>query len=251
MIMKIKPMSIILIGAIVTIIGGTVTAIGTYFQNKASSKRMQSIQSTSEQQLQEIGKLQTQNNSLKTTVEDLNVKASEQQKTILDLTKQNTQLSLQLAQSTEKLYGNLTGGDAYLELIITPISTNQADLYLLSHGDFPLYDITLQITSVDMARNPKNISHDDWQKIRVSINAGNLHQRSAMPLGKFSSDFSKGKKDFTIQFSARNGHFSQKLLMFKLNDSWEKSVIITNMLNNKILYEMHDTGIPKELLSEK
>jgi hypothetical protein len=251
MIMKLKPMNIILIGAIVTIVGGTVTAIGTYFQNKTSSKRMQSIQSTSELQLQEIGKLQDQNNSLKTTVEDLNAKAGEQQKTILDLTKQNALLSLQLTQSTEKLYGNLTGGDAYLELIITPKSANQADLFLFSHGDYPLYDITLQITSVDMAKDPKNIANDEWQKIQVSLKAGNLHQRSAMPLGPISSDFSKDKKKFTIQFSARNGHFVQELLMFKLKDSWKKSVTITNMLNNEILYEKHDDDIPRELLSEK
>ena len=67
------------------------------------------INSKSEKQLNEIANLQTLNRLLQSTVDTLNDKALPQSETILELSKQNSELSLQLAKSTETLHALLEG----------------------------------------------------------------------------------------------------------------------------------------------
>jgi len=255
--MKLKPMNIIFIGALIAIAGGLLTAWGTHKQNKASSKRMQDIQNTgesinskSEQQLAEISTLKNQNTDLKLTIDSLNIKASEQQKTILDLSKQNSELSLQLAHSTQSLYGNLTGGDSFCELIIKPINATQADLTLVTHGNYPLYELSLRIVDLDLFSKVEIKTLDDMAKTQAILEIGNIQANSAKLLGQLNSDFSKDYASFNIFYNARNGFFTQGIRMFKIGNSWKGSTSITSSTLNKILFEKTDPTIPKNLLNK-
>ena len=74
-------MTIIFIGAIVAVVGGLLSAFGTFKQNKSSSSRMSSIQTKaeeigkqSERQLKEINNLNRQNAFLQLNVDSLNNK---------------------------------------------------------------------------------------------------------------------------------------------------------------------------------
>lgn len=257
-IMKLKPMNIIFIGALIAIAGGLLTAWGTFQQNKASSKRMQNIQSTSEslnnkteQQLKEIINLKTQNALLQSTVDSLNIKSTNQQNTILDLGKQNSDLSLQLSQSTQTLYGNLTGGNSYCELIIKPVNTTTAELILISHGDFPLYELSLRVVDLDILEKTEIKSIEDIGKTQLILNVGNMQANSAQVLGQITADFSKDYKAFNIFYNARNGFFTQGTRMFKIDSSWRDATVITSLTSNKTLYEKNDPAIPKELLKAK
>ena len=251
-------MNIIFIGAIIAIAGGLLTAWGTFLQNKASSKRMQNIQSTgetltlkSEEQLNEIIKLKTSNSLLQSTTDSLNIKSTEQQKTILDLSKQNSELSLQLSQSTQTLYGNLTGGDSYCELIIKPINSITAELTLVSHGEYPLYELSLRIVDLDVFNKTEIKSLDDIAKTQVILNVGNVPVKSAQFLGQIRADFSIDYKAFNIFYNARNGFFTQGTRMFKIENSWKGATSISSLTSNKLLYEKSDPSIPKELLKTK
>lgn len=72
-----KPMVIILIGAIITIAGGVVTAVGTYRQNKSSSSKSDSILANTGLTIEGVKNLQTENESLKKEVIALSGKQDE------------------------------------------------------------------------------------------------------------------------------------------------------------------------------
>jgi len=248
-------MNIIFIGALIAIAGGLLTAWGTLQQNKASSKRIQNIQSTgesintkSEKQLKEIINLKTQNSLLKSTVDSLNSKANEQQEKIIELSNKNSELSLQLARSTETLYGSLTGGSSFCELIIQPIGPNVAEMTLVSHGDFPLYELSLRIVDLDLFGQTKIKTFDDFAKTQVILNVGNMQPHSAKIIGQLTSDFSKEYKAFNVFFNARNGFFTQGTRLFKINNSWKGATEISGLNKNNLLYKKNDPAISKDLL---
>jgi len=102
-----KPMTLILIGAIVAIIGGLISAYGTYSHNKKSSEKSDKIY----QQLEN------------------------QAKTIDELRRENT-----------NLYSKLTGGDSYCKIEVTfNATTNKPSFRLMHIGDSPLQNFNISI----------------------------------------------------------------------------------------------------------
>jgi hypothetical protein len=256
--MKFSYMSIIFIGALISIVGGLLVAFGTYKENKSSSKKMDEIQTTgknvedkSTKQLNEIANLKAQNLILKSTIDSLNTKADNQENAIIEMAKQNTNLSLQLSKATQNLYGNLTGGDSYCEIAITPITPSSATGFVYTHGDFPVYEVQARIVDLDNEKLKKEIhTIDDAMAGDVLINVGELSTKTGKLLSPMNFDFTKDRKSFNIFYNARNGFFTQFTRMFKINNVWKTSVkIIDN--KGKLLYEKHDSDIPADFLNLK
>ena len=248
-------MTIIFIGAIIAIIGGLITAYGTYIQNKSSSFRMQSIQEKgeaigkqTEKQIEEIGNLKIQNNALKANVDSLNEKASEQIKTIVDLSIQNSELSIQLTTATKTLYDNLTGGESFCEIYIAPITSDSARLDVIHHGTATLFDVTVQITDLAIFRKIKNNNFKDAQ---IFMNFNTINAHTAITGSSIKSDFSTHFKEFNLQFSARNGAFTQMIRLYKKDGKWLYATRIKSFTDSKIFFEKIDPLFPKDLIKWK
>lgn len=244
-------MNIIFFGALITIVGGLMTAWGTYKLNKTSSEKIEKIKETgdtinkkSDQQLDEV-------KELKSTIDNLNKKTSKQQETIVKLSEQNYDLSLQLSKSTETLYGNLTGGDSFCELKIKPLDNGRAQMILLNNGEFPIYEVSIRILDLDLFDASKIKTIKDFDKDQILLNIGNIPKQTGIPLENLTSDFSKDYKAFNIFFIARNGHFTQTTRLYKINGKWKESIKIFNNSKEKAIKTKTDPGIPKELLSSK
>ena len=92
-----KPMTIILIGAIIVVIGGFVGAIGTFVHNKKSSAKTDRIEIGIKQTDLSVSNLKAQNDSL-------SVKLEKQSETIEKLREENTDLSIRLSDKTSNIY---------------------------------------------------------------------------------------------------------------------------------------------------
>lgn len=249
--MKIEPNYLIAIGAAITIIGGVLAAFGTFQLNRSTSKENRKVTHKIDEQMKEIKFLNDQNSSLQKKINELNLNSNNQEERIKELSKQNFELSIQLSRSTETLYGNITGGDSFGELIVTPIDHNKAELMLISHGKYPLYELSLRIVDIELIKTVKIRTMDDIYKTQPIISVGNMQVSSALPLGKLSSDFTHSYKEFNIFFDARNGFFVQNIKLSKKENSWVKSTSITNLVNNKLLFEKTDPDFPENLLNAK
>jgi hypothetical protein len=107
-----KPMVIILIGAIITIVGGVLTAVGTYRQNKSSSSKSDAIFVNTGLTVDGVKKLQAENVDLKNEVKSLSGKQDEL------LASQDTlqQMLEPFIEYSYKLYPTLDKEDALKKL---------------------------------------------------------------------------------------------------------------------------------------
>lgn len=211
---------------------------------------MNNLQASSGKQLKEIADLKSQNTMLNSTVGTLNNKVDEQQNRILDLIKQNSDLSLQLGKAAENIYGNVTGGNSFCELIITPQTETTARMILLAHGEFPQYEINIRIVDLALFGKNNDYSEEGLKKSQVILNIGNMSPESSEMLNVLQGDFSSNKKAFNIFFSARNGFYVETLRLFKIDNLWKRSIKIHKQFNNELLYQQDDQGIPTEYLDE-
>jgi len=146
----IKPMTIILVGAIIAIIGGVVSAVGTFLHNKQSSEKSTRIETGVNKANEEVAELRKQNDTLKTN-------SDAQLNKIDELRKENNILSSKLMDKSLDIYNNLTGGEGNKPLIIIDPSSimnddNPATPYyslvqflVKNNGEYPLRNVTVKI----------------------------------------------------------------------------------------------------------
>lgn len=131
----IKPMTIILIGAIIAIIGGLIGAVGTWLHNKQSSEK-------STRTLQNTTELLKENTNLKEKVDSQSNKIDE-------LRDENTQLYKDLLSKSEELNKFLGGSDAYPILLVNSMNSKNGEsgfiFRITNEFDYPVYDIEINV----------------------------------------------------------------------------------------------------------
>lgn len=172
--MTIKPMNIILIGAIIVtiggFIGGIIVAYGTFKQNQSSSIKTDSIKLTGEQAYGKIQELEHHNNDLKETIakqnKDLvdaykeldkaNVALSNKSDQIIDSTGELTKTQAKLIDANEKneklqtkLFNQVTSAGAVPVLYFSGFDYNNYRVVNLSletkFRSYPVKDVRVEI----------------------------------------------------------------------------------------------------------
>ena len=183
------------------------------------------------------------------TKDKLNNKADEQVKTIVELSKQNSELAKQLANSTKIIHDNITGGDSFCEIYISPNSGDSARIEAIHHGTATVYDLGIKLTDVEVFRKLKKNGKDGFKDAQLSMTLGNVSPRTVMSMGILTSDFSTSFKQFNIQFSSRNDSYFQVLKLFKKGDTWIRATRIKSLSSDKIIYEEIAQSFPIEHLN--
>jgi hypothetical protein len=143
-------MSFILAGSIIAIIGGLVSAFGTYYQNKKSSEKSDKIVTGVSGIDTKVTDVKTQNKELRHKAEQLSEKLDVQAKIIDDLRKENTDLYSKLAHTSRDIYNSVTGGSSYCVLdAVFPYKgkgVHTLPKYFLRHvGNSPLRNVQVSI----------------------------------------------------------------------------------------------------------
>jgi hypothetical protein len=140
-----KPMAIILIGAIITVIGGLVTAVGTFRQNKSSSSKSDSILANTGLTIDGVKKLQAENENLKDEVISLSGKQDEllaNQDTLRQKLEPFIEYAYKLyptldeTEALKKLTSRLDGLSSELKNIKNTITSFDATVYIKFSGNW-------------------------------------------------------------------------------------------------------------------
>lgn len=248
--------NLILVGAIITVLGGVFTAFFSWKESKSSSKQINSIQNTGEKQLIEIGDLKNQNDTLNSTVDSLNEKILNQNNTIDGLRNQNTELSIQLTSAAKMLYGNITGGDSYCMSFIRPISKNQGIISFIHQGKFPLYDVQIRMVDLELyssitANSIEDLSKSEVLNMNISILSSYKEQTATIATEPvyFKTDFTNRFKAFNIFYITRNSKFTEEIRLYDTKDGWVKAIRVFR--SDKLLFEKIEKGFPISLVDWK
>jgi|GEM_PF-5925235 len=194
---KLKPMTIIFIGALIVVLGGIVGAYGTYQHNKASSEKSDKIVSLQNALIQK---------------------------------------SEELTKVQSELLKHTTGGNSWGEVEFLRVSDGKGGwlgfFYFIKHGEYPLYEVS--VYSVDrnlidkgkMRRQNYIATLSDLEKYD-SFDLGNI---TGVDGGKtFHSLFALTENhiyDFLFVITTRNQRLSQEFKFIMKGDSVAKATRI-------------------------
>jgi hypothetical protein len=140
--------------------------------------------------------------------------------------------ALEQSKTDKDILYSITGGDGYcyIEFSITPRGKN-IELYLVSKGKFPLYDIGIRIVDITMMKELKSLTSENLKKIETYYDIKNLHPGTAIRIGIIDKK-EYDNRDFNIFFIARNGQWLQETRMRKINNQWTKATRVTKGKEN-------------------
>jgi len=189
--------------------------------------------------------------------------ATEQAKVENDLIielKKNSKLNEKIAQISEKSLATITGGKSYIVVMPTFMSKDReyVSLIVTSYGDYPLYDVKIDITDVDLSSEIENtfsleeknskpgLVVSEIMKATYNYTVGNKTQGQAKLIPyKFKLNHNGlNKRRFSINIFARNGIFNEQLRMKKIGNDWVSAYKVTtsppNNAEKKILFTRVD-----------
>ncbi|MBO0947017.1 hypothetical protein [Fibrella forsythiae] len=141
-----KPMVIIAIGAGITLLGGAITLIGTYLQNKSSSEKSTRIEFGVNEGVT-IGKNTSSNvDLLKNQNTELIKKSEKQSNTIDKLREENMSLYDKLMEANNVISDNIRGGEEMIYLEQREVDKNFHELFIVNNNTNPIYGATIYIT---------------------------------------------------------------------------------------------------------
>jgi hypothetical protein len=142
----------------------------------------------------------------------------------------------------DMLFDYLSGGDSYGFVTPVPQTGTTIPLIFTESGKTPLYDVSVDLIDVTKnkvemaqqgipspeAQSQRQMSVQEWSRFwkiwhdtRTSINLGNITPGSAHIMTEVpvpASDVNDQRYEFAIW--ARNGFFSEQLLMHRLDSGW-------------------------------
>lgn len=232
-----RPMTIIFLGALISIIGGLIGAYGTWKHNKASSEKSTRIEDGVKIVNSEIITLRDQNKSLLSHTEALNGKIEVQSKTIDDLRKENTELSSKLVKASLKIYNNLTGGNSYCKMEIGNISDDNEEGYLvfMVEGDNPLNQVQVRIVDLNYFFQQEQTINELTKNI---INIGTLLPKQVwFSQSKIKLDKGRGV-NLNVFVGANNG-FTTQLIRMKFHEGkWRRATKVKTQDGKDIFVEI-------------
>jgi len=244
-------MTVIFIGAIIAVVGGLISAIGTLKHNKNSSEKSTRIekgvnlgldlgQTTNSEVLQ----IKEQNNNLAQEAILLKDKIEKQENKIDELRKENTDLYSKLADASKEIHNNLTGGDSYCRMDIGSINPagNEGYLVFFVEGKYPLSSIQARIVDLN-SFDATSLTMEDLSKNVMNI--GTLEPDKAFVTNKkFLLDKNAGV-NLNVFFVANNGFVNQLIRMRFINNVWVTATRISTM-EGKILFEDINPNYPEK-----
>lgn len=214
-------MTIIFIGAIIAVIGGLISAFGTYFQNKKSSERSERMESGINQSV-EIGK-STGNDviSLKTQNQQLLEKVERQESLIDKLRKENTDLYTKLADVSRDIFDNMQGGQEAVFVQINSFKPDEHVCVLQNINKYPVYELLVEITNYDDLTNCKSITDNNRVVVDYPcfLKCSKDFKIRELGVGEYYLNDIVTKKlgRYQIRFKSRNKIFYQQLVYRKTN----------------------------------
>ena len=156
----------------------------------------------------------------------------------LKKTKQIAEISQKNAELNKKISASITGGNSYCYFLISISSkSNIADLMLITEGEYPLFDVELQIHDIEkrienFITKPQkgiasNLSQTEFFKLLNKsskiVKIGNISPHQGYPFEPLLLPNDANKKTYQIDIFARNGRIIQFVQFRKIQGKWKKA----------------------------
>lgn len=150
--------------------------------------------------------------------------------------------ALEQSKTDKDILHSITGGDSYcyIEFGITP-KRNTIEVYLISKGKYPLYDISIRIYDITRQNELKYLTPENLKKIQTYYDFKNLYPGTATRLGSMDKK-NFDNQDFNVFFMARNGQWIQETRIREIDKKWFNATRVQRGKNN--LYEHIQKGFP-------
>ena len=171
------------------------------------------------------------NDKLAASVQDLGQATRE----IGRVTSLNTDLQTKLLAQEETIsglakrgIGSVTGGNSFCYLKLLSRDTQDGSFVLLSEGEFPLYEISIQAVDVGsledlrIRRGVPAWSFEEMESMTTYLQIATIPSHTAKT-GIHIPIRNGTKADFNIFFSARNGFWSELVRLRKVNGLWTQA----------------------------
>jgi len=164
----------------------------------------------------------------------------------------NDQLN-SLKQQVESAQISITGGNnlCYVILDTGGVGGNDSMLDVVNDGDSPLYDVSFRMWDpADYGQDQKpSKSFEEFLARSVNVNVGNLNPHSVKMFGrKRLRDVDS--QNFEIAIIARNGSFTERLRLRKVNGVWKRAFRVHSGYMNRdestVLIEKVDADFPRD-----
>ena len=192
---------LVFIGAVVSIVGAAVAGLGTLF---ASNQRAEF-----ERQLR---------------------KKSE------EISKKSDEIAIrnaEIAELNKQVAATLTGGDNYSYVQISPPAQNShvCEVYLINRGDYPVYDVSVQITDVKRLLElshvapPTGSAMQMGQYLAQAVTAYptlNIGPKKSLPLGmlQFRDSDTEQYKAYNVEITGKRS-LSQEIRLRRAKEKWK------------------------------
>lgn len=153
----------------------------------------------------------------------------------------------EIAELNKEISKSITGGDSFV--YISPSHLTGSDfpesLMIVHQGKHPIYDLSIRVVDVDdfNAELAKPEGHKNLLNVGVNSVVGNISPNTAA----FSGISMKEKENtkLTIQFNARNGHFSEVVHIRKVGDQYKTALKVSKFgESSDQIFEKVDEGFP-------
>ncbi|MBF0466229.1 MAG: hypothetical protein HQK88_04740 [Nitrospirae bacterium] len=157
-------------------------------------------------------------------------------------------LLLTFEKKTNEMICNLTGGDSFTYFAIGSLNsnTNTGILTAIHVGEYPHYDVTARILDLQKFEKIKsNPTLENLAECSINIDLGILTHG----LGKmFEQPWNvehENKQSYNVTFTARNGSYSQKIRLKKVNGKWQQATKVFDR-QKRVLHEEVASDYPKD-----
>jgi hypothetical protein len=141
--------------------------------------------------------------------------------------------SNEIAELNRRIASSVTGGDSFCYLSIGSINdqTNVSMLTVVHQGEYPLYDVSLDITDLQKFRQVTAtgpLTFDQMSSYRTTLQVGNVIPNSGMTLRPWQLPNSD-EQDYNVRIWARNGVASQKIRLRRINGGWKSATQVRKL----------------------
>ncbi len=148
------------------------------------------------------------------------------------------------------LLNNLTGGPGFCYVQAFANPTGPSHLSLISDEKYSLFDLTFSIRDA-AADSQKYESFDEYLRQQTNFPVGELAPGRAVTIGQF--DFKLGsapRKNFLINFFARNGIWLQELQFYDTGNGYIFATKVTREFHSVVLFEFAEPGFPRNSVGD-
>lgn len=166
-------------------------------------------------------------------------------------------LTQDISDANSTIARSITGGDSfcYLHSVAAEGTSNRVVRWIIHHGEWPLYDVTVQSVDVNRLHAHTNTYNeaelqkwiddsDDYEIFLGNINPGSSITNSIdLIVPTDNSD----RHEYSVSFKARNGRWHQQIVYYRVDGTIKTSYRVSKLseTNTIVLKEHIDDGFPR------